>query len=53
MVKSTTKLIYKPDSQSTDEYIMFVNPEEVSAGLAMPRSHLTFDSRALLVQEIL
>ncbi|KIM20647.1 hypothetical protein M408DRAFT_73689 [Serendipita vermifera MAFF 305830] len=26
--KSTTKLIYKPDTQSTDEYILFVNPEE-------------------------
>jgi hypothetical protein len=27
---TTTKLIYKPDSQKTDEYILFVNPEEVS-----------------------
>jgi len=25
---ATTKLIYKPDSQKTDEYILFVNPEE-------------------------
>ncbi|CAG7848810.1 SubName: Full=Uncharacterized protein {ECO:0000313/EMBL:CCA68136.1} [Serendipita indica DSM 11827] len=28
MTKSLTKLIYKPDSQSTDEYIMFVNADE-------------------------
>ena len=31
MSKATaTKLIYKPDSQKTDEYIIFVDPEEVS-----------------------
>lgn len=30
MVKSLTKVIYKPDSQSTDEFIAIVNPEEVS-----------------------
>ncbi|PVG00471.1 hypothetical protein CPB86DRAFT_782545 [Serendipita vermifera] len=28
MVKSVTKLIYKPDSQSTDEYILFVDATE-------------------------
>jgi hypothetical protein len=29
MTKQTARLIYKPDSQSTDEYLMFVNPAEV------------------------
>ncbi|KII95036.1 hypothetical protein PLICRDRAFT_86454 [Plicaturopsis crispa FD-325 SS-3] len=28
MVKSLTKVVYKPDSQSTDEFIAIVNPEE-------------------------
>ncbi|EDR12758.1 uncharacterized protein LACBIDRAFT_292781 [Laccaria bicolor S238N-H82] len=28
MGKSLTKVIYKPDSQSTDEFIVIVNPEE-------------------------
>ncbi|KZP20159.1 DUF1960-domain-containing protein [Athelia psychrophila] len=28
MTKSLTKVIYKPDSQSTDEFIAIVNPEE-------------------------
>lgn len=28
MTKSLTKVIYKPDTQSTDEYIAFVNPEQ-------------------------
>jgi len=29
MVKSITKVIYKPDSQSSDEYICVVNPSEL------------------------
>jgi hypothetical protein len=29
MVKTVSKLIYKPDSQSTEEYIMFVDAAEV------------------------
>ncbi|KAJ7572554.1 ribosome maturation protein [Mycena floridula] len=28
MTKSLTKVIYKPDSQSTEEYTIIVNPEE-------------------------
>lgn len=28
MTKSLTKVVYKPDTQSTDEYIVFVNPAE-------------------------
>ncbi|KAF9651076.1 DUF1960-domain-containing protein [Thelephora ganbajun] len=28
MGKAITKVIYKPDSQSTDEYLIIVNPEE-------------------------
>lgn len=28
--KSLHKVVYKPDSQSTEEYIIIVNPEEVS-----------------------
>ncbi|ESK95054.1 duf1960 family protein [Moniliophthora roreri MCA 2997] len=27
-MRTLTKVIYKPDSQSTDEYIIIVNPEE-------------------------
>jgi hypothetical protein len=26
---SLTKIVYKPDSQSTEEYIAVINPEEV------------------------
>ena len=29
MPKSVTKVVYKPDTQSTDEYIIIVNPAEV------------------------
>ncbi|KAG8933767.1 hypothetical protein FRC00_012843 [Tulasnella sp. 408] len=28
MVKPVSKVVYKPDSQSTDEYIAIVNPDE-------------------------
>ncbi|KAF9238763.1 DUF1960-domain-containing protein [Melanogaster broomeanus] len=28
MVKSVTKVVYKPDTQSTDEFIVIVNPAE-------------------------
>lgn len=28
MTKSLTKVVYKPDTQSTDEYIVIVNPAE-------------------------
>ncbi|KAH9948428.1 DUF1960-domain-containing protein [Amylocystis lapponica] len=28
MTKALTKVIYKPDSQSTDEFIVFINPAE-------------------------
>ncbi|EGO02013.1 hypothetical protein SERLA73DRAFT_132746 [Serpula lacrymans var. lacrymans S7.3] len=28
MVKNVAKVVYKPDSQSTDEFIAVVNPEE-------------------------
>ena len=31
MVKQLTKVVYKPDSMSTEEYTMFVNAAEVSA----------------------
>lgn len=29
MGKAITKLVYKPDTQSSDEYLIIVNPEEV------------------------
>lgn len=29
MAKSLSKVIYKPDSQSTDEYVVVVDTEEV------------------------
>ena len=32
MVKQLTKVVYKPDSQSTEEYTMFVNVPEVVSG---------------------
>lgn len=38
MTKSLTKVIYKPDSQSTDEYLMFVNHEEVRRGSFVSQS---------------
>jgi len=28
MAKTVTRVIYKPDSQATDEYIVIVNPDE-------------------------
>jgi hypothetical protein len=34
--KSLTKVIYKPDSQSTEEYIAIVDPVEVRAPSATP-----------------
>jgi hypothetical protein len=40
MGKSLTKVIYKPDSQSTDEYIVIVNPEEVSPPPSLLVIHL-------------
>ena len=40
MGKSLTKVIYKPDSQSTDEYIVIVNPEEVSSHPSLLVIHL-------------
>jgi hypothetical protein len=32
MVKALTKVIYKPDSQSTEEFSMIVDADEVSPG---------------------
>jgi len=32
MVKNVAKVVYKPDSQSTDEFIAIVNPEEYKKG---------------------
>ena len=29
MGKAITKIVYKPDTQSSDEYLVIVNPEEV------------------------
>ena len=29
MGKAITKIVYKPDTQSSDEYLIIVNPEEV------------------------
>ena len=29
MGKAITRVVYKPDTQSTEEYIIIVNPEEV------------------------
>ena len=37
MAKGLTKVVYKPDSQSTDEYIAIVNPEQVCQVLFLRR----------------
>lgn len=36
MPKNVTKVVYKPDTQSTDEYIIVVNPTEVIFNISMP-----------------
>lgn len=35
MPKSVTKVVYKPDTQSTDEYMIIVNPVEVTLCVSM------------------
>ena len=35
MTKELTKVVYKPDTQSTDEYIMIVNQPEVKVILSL------------------
>ena len=37
MGKAITKVVYKPDTQSSDEYIIIVNPEEVRHTLQITR----------------
>ena len=41
MGKALTKIIYKPDTQSSDEYLIIVNPEEVRHTLQIARSNPT------------
>ena len=36
MTKNVTKVAYKPDTQSTDEYIVIVNADEVSSASPSP-----------------
>ena len=36
MGKAITKIVYKPDTQSSDEYLIIVNPEEVRHALQIP-----------------
>ena len=36
MTKNVTKVAYKPDTQSTDEYLVIVNADEVSSDRASP-----------------
>lgn len=40
MVHKLAKVIYKPNTESTDEYIVIANPEEVRIHLATYRSFL-------------
>lgn len=42
MGKAITKIIYKPDSQSSDEYLIIVNPEEVRHTLQITRLNPTY-----------
>lgn len=37
MGKAITRVIYKPDTQSSDEYIIIVNPDEVCHALEITR----------------
>lgn len=49
MPKSVTKVVYKPDTQSTDEYIIIVNPLEVFVSRC---SVAISDGRGVAVQEM-
>jgi len=40
MGKNITKIIYKPDTQSTDEFIIIVNPDEVCHTLRFTGANL-------------
>jgi len=44
MGKAITKIIYKPDTQSSDEYQIIVNPEEVRHALRITRFNPTHPS---------
>jgi hypothetical protein len=39
MGKTITKVVYKPDTQSTDEYIIIVDPEEVGPAFQLTQSY--------------
>ncbi|KAG9050292.1 hypothetical protein FS837_006402 [Tulasnella sp. UAMH 9824] len=51
MVKSVSKVIYKPDSQSTDEYMAYVDPEQYKKWLEGETSeiYLTHINRLVVV----
>ena len=40
MGKNIAKLVYKPDTQSTDEFIIIINPDEVCHTLRFTRANL-------------
>ena len=50
MGKAITKIIYKPDTQSSDEYLIIVNPEEVRHTLNYTIQSPSFSD--LVVQEV-
>lgn len=51
MPKSVTKVVYKPDTQSTDEYMIIVNSGEVTVCVLMPDGAIS-DLRDVAVQEM-
>ena len=44
MTKNVTKVIYKPDSQSTDEFTIIVNPVEVCPPPRLISISILFDT---------
>jgi hypothetical protein len=44
MPKSLTIVVYKPDSQSTDEYMVYVNFAEVGVSVPPPRTTVSLSN---------
>jgi hypothetical protein len=52
MVNEHTRVIYKPDSQSTDEFIAIVNPEEVCSTNHASDRYQRLNKIRVIVQEV-
>lgn len=51
MPKSVTKVVYKPDTQSTEEFMIIVNPVEVILSASISDAAIS-NKRDLAVQEM-